>query len=428
MVLIFVNRNTARKEYIIKHIFKRILQLEFKICTDLSEFIAHSGAKLSYGKKPLGEEFFIWSHDLLDHTGIDDYEIDITSWHDLPIFFQAEIKSQIPFDLFAASFYLITRYEEYLPQVKDDLGRFSPIGSLAATHDFIKLPLVDLWMNRFSELLVDRFNITLSQKRNHINHLIIDTPSVFKYKLRGPLEFIASVFKQLSKFRLGDFILNIAVNLGFKKDPFDIYDRLVERYKRSGNYIKISYFFHLGNYNIVDNGVSYKHRKYQELIKHLADYFTVGVRFTSDASLEQIKKQSKRFENITNRPTRYSIAALGKITIPDHYKILVELEQVTDFSMGYPSQPGFRASTGSPFYFYDLDYEVQTPLLINPYALHYGSIEKFTFNGQKEIISQLKSQCAQINVPFTMMLCNDQFQYDKGNRINSIIKTLLHEI
>jgi len=428
MVLIFVNKNTARKEYMIKHMFKRILQLEFEITTDLSAFIAHAGAKLSYGKKPLGEELFIWAHDLLGHTGIDDYEIDVTQWNDLPVFFQGTNKSHLPFDVFAASFYLITRYEEYLPQVKDELGRYSPKASLAMNSGFLEMPLIDLWSQRLGDLLVERFDITLSRKRNHHNHLLIDTPSIFKYKLRGPLEFAQQFFSQLSHRRLRDLITNLAVNLGLKKDPYDQYDALIQNVKQSESSVKVTYFFHLGNYSEQDKGVSHKHRCYQELIKHIADYVKVGIRYTLDARLTDIKKQSKRFEQITNRTARHSIAALGKISIPKHYKKLVDLEHAVDHSMGYEDQPGFRASTAHPFYFYDLDYEVQTPLLVNPYAIHYKSIEKYTLNGQEAIILRLKAHCKSLEMPFVMMLCNDQFESNKRSHIHTILKQLLDEV
>jgi hypothetical protein len=37
--------------------------------------------------------------------------------------------------------------------------------------------------------------------------------------------------------------------------------------------------------------------------------------------------------------------------------------------MGYSDHIGFRAGTCTPFLFYDLDYEVQTPLKVCPYQL-----------------------------------------------------------
>lgn len=334
----------------------------------------------------------------------------------------------MPFDLFAASFYLITRYEEYLPQVKDDLGRYSPSASIAMVNGFLELPLIDLWSQRLGHLLEERFDISLSRKRNHHNHLLIDTPSIYKYKLRGPLEFTKQFFTQLSSLRLRDLITNVAVNLGLKKDPYDQYDLLIHQIKESNATTKVTYFFHLGNYSKYDNGVSHKHRNYQELIKHIADYFMVGLRYTLDAKIEEIKKQSKRFELITNRTAQYSIAAQGKISIPNHYKKLVDLEHAVDYSMGYHDQPGFRASTAHPFYFYDLDYEVQTPLLIQPYAIHYKSIEKYTFNGQEALVSRLKAHCNTLHVPFTMMLSNDQFDDDKRSHVHTIIKQLLDEV
>ena len=37
--------------------------------------------------------------------------------------------------------------------------------------------------------------------------------------------------------------------------------------------------------------------------------------------------------------------------------------------MGYAMHYGFRASTCTPFYFYDLDFEIQTPLKVFPFAV-----------------------------------------------------------
>ena len=92
----------------------------------LDVFIAHSGPKLSYGKAPLGNEFFIESVDLLLEHGVQDTYVEIKDWEGLPCFFEVGNESKIPFDLFAASFYLISRYEEHLPHLKDEWGDLLP--------------------------------------------------------------------------------------------------------------------------------------------------------------------------------------------------------------------------------------------------------------------------------------------------------------
>jgi hypothetical protein len=48
---------------------------------------------------------------------------------------------------------------------------------------------------------------------------------------------------------------------------------------------------------------------------------------------------------------------------------LLDFEVEEDYSMGYPDQLGFRASTCTPFYFYDLDFEIQTPLKVFPFSI-----------------------------------------------------------
>jgi hypothetical protein len=59
MILIYVSKITSRKEYIFKHIFKRLLQQDYELTTDIQKFVGHKGVKLSYGLKPLGNELYI---------------------------------------------------------------------------------------------------------------------------------------------------------------------------------------------------------------------------------------------------------------------------------------------------------------------------------------------------------------------------------
>jgi len=57
-----------------------------------------------------------------------------------------------------------------------------------------------------------------------------------------------------------------------------------------------------------------------------------------------------------------------RFTLPQTYRQLIELGIDSDFSMGYGSINGFRASVASPFYWYDLEREEQTQLLLYPFC------------------------------------------------------------
>jgi hypothetical protein len=58
---------------------------------------------------------------------------------------QGEGLRQDVFDLFAAAFYLVTRYEEYLPFIADRHNRFEASQSVLFKHGLLERPLINEW-------------------------------------------------------------------------------------------------------------------------------------------------------------------------------------------------------------------------------------------------------------------------------------------
>jgi len=83
----------------------------------------------------------------------------------------------------------------------------------------------------------------------------------------------------------------------------------------------------------------------------------------------KIKKEKSILEDIVNFPITRSRQHYLRVELPETYQHLVDLEIKEEYSMGYASHYGFRASTCTPFYFYDLDFEIQTPLKVFPFAV-----------------------------------------------------------
>jgi hypothetical protein len=111
MILIYTQKLTPRIAYIFKHICTRILSVEVRFTNLIEEFVSEEGPKLSYGKQALGNEFFIQSHNLLLQQGFESIDFIVTQWEETKCFFSVSKKSALPFDIFAASFYLLSRYE-----------------------------------------------------------------------------------------------------------------------------------------------------------------------------------------------------------------------------------------------------------------------------------------------------------------------------
>jgi len=410
MLLVYTHKITPRLSYTFKHFFTRILQIPISFTTKVEEFIAHKDLKLSYTKHPLGKEIFIRSNELLFEQGINDIEIIMGKWEDTACFFQSRQAATIPFDIFAATFYLLSRYEEYLPHVKDQFDRFPAEESLAFKHNFLEQPLIDIWALKVKDLLKERFPEYQFLSREFECKSTIDVDIAYCYKHKGIIRTIGGYFNDLSKFKLLDIWQRTLTLLGFRKDPFDTFDELLDFQKQYN--IDTLFFFLIGDYTTYDKNISSKNTKYKSLIKSIADYADVGLHpsYFTVKNEKLLKKEKLRLENILNRPILKSRQHYLKIDLPETYQNLINLEVQEDYTMGYAAHFGFRASTCTPFYFYDLDYEIQTPLKINPFAVMDGTLRDYLQLSNKrsyEVILKLAKEVKKVNGTFIMLFHND---------------------
>ena len=369
MILVYTHKITPRIRYAFKHIFTRTLLASVGFTSKIEDFVAHNGPKMSYTKNPLGSEFFVRSSDIMFEQGVNDLEINVAKWDEVSCFFNAGPKSSIPFDIFAASFYLITRYEEYLPHVKDVHGRFTAEQSLAYEHKFLEKPVIDIWAYKFLSIFKEKFPDYIYQKRAYKFISSIDVDNAFAYKHKSLVRSVGGFLNDISKFKIFNVFNRFAVLFNIRKDPFDTFDKLLE-YDKKYN-AKTLFFFLIADYTTFDTNVSASKNKFRLLIKSIVDYARVGLHpsyFTMQNN-QLLKKEKERLEGITNMPTKRSRQHYLRFSLPETYQNLIDLEIEEDYSMGYASNVGFRAGTCTPFYFYDLDFEIQTPLKVFPFAL-----------------------------------------------------------
>ncbi len=370
MLLIYTHKITARFRYTMKQFFTRILGIDVIFTTTVEDFIRHSGPKITYTRQPLQNEFFVKSSELLFQKGIMDLPIIIDTWEGVPCFFRTGERSSLPFDVFAASFFLLSRYEEYLPHVKDQHGRFPPEESLAYRHNFLKMPVVDLWAFKVLEKLKERFPDIETGKREYKYTSVIDVTASHAFAHRGMVRTLAGILLDLSRFRLGRIAERIAVLLNVKPDPYNNYGELIEVHKKTG--IHSIFFFQFAEYSTYDKNVSPENNQFRYLIKGVADYSQVSLAasYSSFRDNELLKTEKARLSNVINRPVNYSRMRYNRVDIPHTYQNLVEAEFTDDFTMGFTHEMGFRAGTCTPFHFYDITSEEQQPIKVHPFALH----------------------------------------------------------
>lgn len=408
MLLIYTHKITPRFSYIMKHLFTRILGIEVVYATQVEDFIKHNGPKITYTKQPLQNEFFIKSNDLLFEQGINDFPIQMGLWEDVPCFFGAGERSNIPFDIFSASFYLLSRYEEYLPHVKDMHGRFPPNASVAFQKGFLDLPVVDIWAHKLFKKLKERFPDMEYAKKKYKYTSLIDVTSSHCFAYRGLVRSIAGFLLDLGTLKLKRLFNRVLVWLKMRKDPYDNYAYLIDLHKERN--IQSMFFFQFAEYSTYDKNISTNNNKFRYLIKSIADYSMVSLAasYSSFHDIKLLKQEKKRLANVINRPITFSRLRYNRVDVPETYRKLVEAEFTDDFTMGYTHELGFRAGTSRPFYFYDINLEVQQPIKIHPFAVHdYAFVN---LSKKEEIVAKIKllhNRARQVDGHFITVFSNE---------------------
>lgn len=349
-------------QYICSFIFKELMGVEFELTIDSEKFKTHAGPKINYSKAKVSEdEFHFQNHNLLFEQDIKSQLIDCFTTHTYKAFFKTPV-SDFPFDIFAASFYLISRYEEYLPHEKDMYGRYACENSITYREDFLHLPLINIWVTHFREKLKEKY-ATLNFQPSTFNFLpTYDIDIAYSYKHKGLLRNMGGFLKSPALQRL-------LVLTGRIKDPFDCYEHLHQLHNKF-NLKPIYFFLVAGTNGQYDKNILPHTRAMWELISKHAKKYQIGLHpsWHSGDNRSLLKKEKEQLEAMCNYAVSKSRQHYIRFNLPEGYQRLITAGITDDYSMGYGSTNGFRASVASSFFWYDLEKEQQTNLRIHPYC------------------------------------------------------------
>ncbi len=368
-MLVYVNSITNRLTYTLDLFLKDLVGIDYELTTDADKFGFHTGPKLNYSTRPFGEELFFYATDLLFEKKIRKQDLSVFDWNDTKAFFATHPKYVIPFDPFAASFFMVSRYEEYLPFRPDKFGRFDVAESLAFQKGFLNKPVVNIYAKKIRKIFKEHFPEMIFRQSTYSYLSTVDIDNAWAYKEKGLMRTIGAMVRSITQLDFGTFLERISVLTGRKKDPYDTYDHLSELQRKYN--LKMIYFFLLGDYAENDKNVSVSSKKFQSLIKSIADYYDVGIHpsFLSNEKSGRLKLEQSRLQKIIKRDITRSRQHFLKLRFPATYRALIDADITDDYTMGFSGEIGFRAGICSSFYFYDLERETETRLRIHPFAV-----------------------------------------------------------
>ena len=398
-MLVLVPKVTDRVHYTFDLLFKQLLGLDFDLTTDAERFVACDGPRLHYGKERLSNEPFQKAIGLLFERHINEQETNSVDFEGVKGLFPVYGKDTfMPFDVFAASFYLVSRYEEYLPQVRDKYGRFQAESTWMHENGLLQKPLVDIWAIALGNRLKAVYpNLNLKERKFEFVPTY-DIDAAWAYKHKGLFRTVGGFVKDLAAGNREGIKVRHEVLRGKRTDPFDSFDFMLDLQKQFRH--KPIYFILCGDYDTNDKNISLRNEAFRNLIKRLGDYADVGIHpsFSSYLNLQKMQAEIDGLSEVLHRPLTKSRQHFLRMNLPRSYQKLIELDISDDYTMGFASQAGFRAGIADAFRFFDLENDMATNLWVHPFALMDGTMRDYlnldvedSFSLAKQLVDEVRA-------------------------------------
>lgn len=425
MLYIYCRNITNRLRYVTSFIFQEVLPCEHILTDDASVTTQHEHACIVYDIDAPSTHLRVIPEGLLSETSIRKVSPKVGTFQELSMLFPTE-GDAYPFDIFSATFYLISRYEEYLDYDSDMHGRYPHTDSIAYRYKFLNIPLVNYWLQAFAIQLKNRYPGWQYQAQSFQYIPTFDIDIAWSYLNKGLL-------RNLGGWLNDPGISRLLVLAKKQKDPYDTFDfieQTLQQYQLKGIFFILSSL----KRTAFDKNISPQHPAMQELIKRLNQIGEVGIHpsYYSLTKTSLIAAERIELNNILKQNVMKSRQHYIRMRLPETYRAYVENAITDDYSMGYGSINGFRASTCHSFYWYDLSKEEITNLRVHPFCyMDANSIFEQLQDMQttaQEILHYAKV-CQAVHGPLTTIFHNHLLRYrDKSGSIRKVWEGLLQLI
>ncbi|QFR48889.1 hypothetical protein FJR48_03795 [Sulfurimonas lithotrophica] len=402
--------NFAERKYILDIIFNEFLGLSYDLKIDklckFWEIEIENGFKLIFEdhffkKYPKNLEYLKFENiqqkpSFVNNKFINKDNIPVIYGNDKLEVTNKEIISGI--DIFASSFFMLSRWEEYVNKTRDEHNRFSAYDSLAYKNDFLERAIVDEYVDMLKNMLLElglTSEIITSKNELFLTH---DVDEIYKWQnWKHVLKvFLGDILKRknifLSLERIAEYYL---VKRGKIKDPFYTFDWLMDQSEIKG--LKSRFYFMSGGNSKFDNRYSINEQKSLGLIENIKkrDHI-IGIHPSYNAynNLEQLKKEIDLLHKATNKQVEEGREHYLRFEVPTTWQIWEDAGLKLDSTCGYADHIGFRCGTGKEFSVFNIITREKLSLKERPLIVMDGSLfsyQKINYADAYEKIKEMSS-------------------------------------
>lgn len=384
-LVLLVNQVSERLDYTLDFIFK---QHGLTICctNDIKTFLEAEGDHLIYGANPIEGYSSIACSTLLCEESIRKDILIVKK----EFFGEVILGIDDLVDPFAAIFYCLSRYEEYVNLKRDIHGRFRAKDAILVQLGLHKLQIVERWI----DVLIKNYNPSqydqLLENRKVVVIPSFDIDNTQAYLWKSGWRNIGSRLKDFIKQDKHRIVERKSVALGKLKDPYDTFQQITEIAER---FPETRVFWLLGDYNTYDRNTNWKDPRLHRLIRNLNQRIHIGIHpsYASNNSERKLELEIQRLNQILGEETKESRQHFLKLNLPSTPRKLVRYGIKTDFSMGFADEIGFRAGTAHPFQYFDLTLNQKLEILTVPFFYMDGTFNDYLKTSPEAAIIEINA-------------------------------------
>lgn len=285
--------------------------------------------------------------------------------------FVSKNKIECGIDVFASTFFMLTRWEEFVNPQRDTHNRFPGIKSIAVKYGFIERPIV----NEYAIMVRNMFYALELPEETTIKRKfkLIPTHDIDRMRFYNLRNLAGDIIKRKS-FRL--FYRNLINSIN---NPFDRFQFLMdqsEKYNlKSHFYFMASHSRNIRDYEYYINSNIFKERIDEIYRRGHIIGFHPGYTTSTDSKEWIIQKNA--LSNKTPDPIVEGRQHFLMMTIPETLQIWNDNGMLIDSTLGYYDHIGFRCGTGDSFHIFNFISRNELVLKERPLVVMDGTLKQY---------------------------------------------------
>ena len=425
-MLIFSPHISPRLRYTVDELLHRRWGLSVTFTSEEQEFARYTGPRICYNHTAAGG-FHIVPSGLLAETGHRETNVTTGTWEGEQVLFP-EPGGDLPFDVLSMAFYLLSRYEEYHSLYTDEHGRFMATESIAYKTGNLQRPWLDVVLQKWEQQLCEFFP-ELKMKSSAYQFIpTFDIDMVRTFEGKPLWRSLSGGLRELLSGQRTRFSKRVQVWLGKTADPGDVFDYI--RTQTHGLHPVI--FWLLADYSDMDKNLHWQHPLMKKTVSQCAAFAQPGIHpsYYSSVKDDVTEEEIARLQALTgNEEVAHSRQHFLRFTLPHTFEQLIANGIQKEYSMGYASHIGFRASTCFPFRFYNIVTDEATELEVIPFVVMDVTLKHYlelTPETAKEHISALVNEVRAVQGTFVALWHNESLsEFDEWSGWRNVFEHLI---